>query len=95
MLQHNSLLHRYHNRSFRAVIGEWQKPEREKSQETNAVIQDVLMDWYEEAVLVAEVSPKKQHRFGREDGWLIHHCNHQTAALSPRHVLKKTKTKLE
>lgn len=35
------------------------------------MIQDVLMDWYEEVVLVVEVSPNKQHRFEREDGWLI------------------------
>lgn len=61
------------------------------------MIQDVLMDWYEEVVLV-EVSPNKQNRFEEEGGWLIHHCNQETAALSPCHILKKkneTKPKLK
>lgn len=56
------------------------------------MIQDVLMDRYEE-VLAVEVSPNKQHTSEREDGWLIHHCNHETTALSPCHILKKTKLK--
>lgn len=64
--------------------------EREKNEKTNAVIQDVLMDWYEEVVLV-EISSNKQHRFEREDGLLIHHCNHERVALSPFHVLNTTK----
>lgn len=65
--------------------------EREKNEKTNAVSQDVLMDWYEEVVLVTDVSSNKQHRFERDDGLLIHHCKHERATLSPCHVLKKTK----
>lgn len=47
------------------------------------------MDWYEEVVLAVEVSPNKQHASERQGGWLIHHCNHETTALSPCHILKK------
>lgn len=67
--------------------------EREKNEKTNAVIQNVLMDRYEEVILVVEISSNKQHRFEKEDGLLIHHCNHERAALSPCHVLKKTRLK--
>lgn len=63
------------NRFFRANIKGWLKPEREKSRETDAVIQDVLMDWYEEVAV--EVSPNKQHTFKMSDGWFIHPCNHE------------------
>lgn len=71
----------------------WLKPEREKSEETNAVIQGVLMDWYEEVVVAVEISPNKLHTFEREDGWFIYHCNHETPALSHPHILKTSPNK--
>lgn len=46
------------------------------------MIQDVLMDWYEEAVLVVDGSPNKLQRSEGDDGWLIRHCNCESAAIS-------------
>lgn len=46
------------------------------------MIQDVLMDWYEEAVLVADGSPNKLQRSEGDDGWLIRHCNRESAPIS-------------
>lgn len=61
------------------------------SEETNAVIQDVLMDWYEEAVLVVDASPNKLQR-SEDDGWLIRHCNVSLRPYLPAVNLKATKT---
>jgi len=55
------------------------------------VIQDVLMDWYEEAVLVVDASPNKLQR-SEDDGWLIRHCNVSLRPYLPAVNLKATKT---
>lgn len=60
------------------------------------MIQDVLMDRYEEVVLV-DLSPNKLYRSEGGDGWLIHRCNHEAAALSPCYISEnknKTQTNL-
>lgn len=85
-LQRSSSLQWDCSRFFRANRRVWLKAEREKSKETDAVIKDVLMDWYEEVVV--EVSPDKQHTFKMGDGWLIHHCSHETPALCLCRIIK-------
>lgn len=60
-LQHNNSLQRYCNRFVQGKLRGGLKPEMEDSKQTDTVIQDVLMDWYEEvAVGVACCRSKSQ-----------------------------------